>query len=123
MVPGTHLTVMDGPQTEAEKHKLKNVPYMNMIGALRYAADATRPDICFTVSYLARFLSNPGSKHVEAVHHCFQYLKGTADYWLELGGKQELTLSGFCDTDGSTSEGSKAISGSIFKLGNSTINW
>ena len=76
MVPGTHLTVMDGPQTEAEKAKFKYVPLMNMIGALHYAADSTRPDICFTVSYLARFLSNPGSKHIQAVHHCFQYLKG-----------------------------------------------
>ena len=46
---------------------MAKVPYMNMIGALRYAADATRPDIAFTTSSLARFLANPGKAHVDAV--------------------------------------------------------
>jgi hypothetical protein len=86
MVQGTKLSLMDGPQTEAEKKDMANVPYMNMIGALRYAANCTRPDIAFTTSMLARYLVNPGPKHVEATKQCFKYLAGSKGYWLELGG-------------------------------------
>ena len=63
--------------------------YMSMVGALRYAADSTRPDIAFTTSILARHLTNPGPEHYEAFRHCYQYLKGTMDHWLVLGGRGE----------------------------------
>jgi hypothetical protein len=117
MVPGNNLSLLDGPQTENDKHQMAKVPYMNMVGALRYATDCTRPDIAFTTSTLARFLANPGQKHADAVQHCFQHLKGTSSYWLELDGSANLRLAGFSDVDGSNLDGSKAISRSVFKFG------
>ena len=121
VVPGNRLTLLDGPQNNDEKELMKGVPYMNMVGALRYATDCTRPDIAFTISMLARFLANPGIKHMDMVQHCFQYLKGTSDYWLELGGPGTLRLAGFSDADGSTMDGSKAISRSVLDLGNQPL--
>ena len=117
MVQGTKLSLMDGPQTEAEKKDMANVPYMNMIRALRYATDCTRLDIAFTTSMLVHYLANPGPKHVEATKQCFRYLAGSKSYWLQLGSQGTVALAGFSDADGSTLEGSKAISRSIFKLG------
>ena len=117
VVPGNKLTLLNGPQNNEEKEPMKGVPYMNMVGALRYVANCTGPDIAFTTSMLARFLANPGIKHTDAVQHCFQYLKGTSDYWLELGGSGTLRLVGFSDADGSTTDGSKAISRSVFRFG------
>ena len=78
---------------EEEKTIMKDVPYMSMVGALRYAADCMRPDIAFATSQLARHLQSPGPRHLHAVKHCFQYLKTTRDYWLVLGGeaKEEET--------------------------------
>jgi len=34
-------------------------PYREMIGALMYAAMATRPDIAFTMSTLPQYMQNP----------------------------------------------------------------
>ena len=93
------------------------------VGALRYAADATRPDITYTTAIFARFLTNPADIHVNAVKYCFHYLKGTANHWLTLGGNEPQLLKGFSDADGMSTAGSKAISGYLFKIGESTISW
>ena len=93
----------------------KKLPYMNMVGALRYAADCTRPDISFTTSLLARFLQNPSNEHYNTVKHCFGYLKRTKDYWLTLGGDSDVHfVYGFSDTDSMNQEEYKAISGYVF---------
>lgn len=110
-------------QSEHEKQFMKNVPYMNMIGALRYAADCTRPDIAYPTGQLARYLNEPGVEHLKAAKHVFQYLKGTADYWLTLGGKGETQLSAYSDSDGMTTPGSKPVMGILFKEGDATIHW
>ena len=83
----------------------------------QHLADTNLYFLLFTISMLARFLANPGIKHMDMVQHCFQYLKGTSDYWLELGGPGTLRLAGFSDADGSTMDGSKAISRSVFRFG------
>ena len=44
------------------------------------------------VSYLARFMVNPGHAHWEAVKHVIRYLKGTKDAKLILGKGNMLTL-------------------------------
>jgi serine/threonine protein kinase KIN1/2 len=43
------------------------VPYREAVGALNWAALATRPDIAFAVATVARFAANPGPAHWEAV--------------------------------------------------------
>lgn len=112
-----------GNQTESEKHFMKDIPYMNMIGALRYAADSTRPDIAYPTGQLARYLNDPGVMHYNAAKHVFQYLKGTAENWLTLGGKSETQMNAYSDSDGMTTPGSKPIMGCLFRLGQSTIHW
>ena len=120
MVPGEILKQNPNPDEN------KKLPYMNMVGALRYAADCTRPDISFTCAILARFLQNPSKEHYDAVRICYGYLKRTKDYWLTLGGKLDkryIQINGYSDADGSLQEGRRPTQGYIFKLGNSTISW
>ena len=76
----TCLTCSQSPQTPEEVQFMKSVPYLAAVGALMYLATTTRPDIAYTVGYLARFNSNPGLAHWQAVKHLLRYLKGTADY-------------------------------------------
>lgn len=59
-----------GEVLRTNKGEGNRLPYMNMVGALRYAADCTRPDITFVTSLLARFLTNPGKEHYDAVATC-----------------------------------------------------
>ena len=67
--------------TDAKENEPTNedAPYMNMVGALKYAADCTRPDISYVTSQLARYLNNYKTKHLQAVEHVYRYLKGSAD--------------------------------------------
>ena len=62
------------PQTPEEVQFMKSVPYLAAVGALIYLATTTRPDIAYTVGYLARFNSNPGLAHWQAVKHLLRYL-------------------------------------------------
>ena len=39
------------------------VPYLSVIGALMYLANCTRPDIAFSVNFLARYSSAPTRRH------------------------------------------------------------
>ncbi|KAJ2918221.1 hypothetical protein MD484_g2147, partial [Candolleomyces efflorescens] len=51
MDPGTRLSKY--PLPDEEKEKMKNVPYMNAVGAIMHLAIATRPDIAYAVAKLA----------------------------------------------------------------------
>ena len=110
-------------QLDEEKRFMESIPYKSLVGGLRYAADCTRPDIAYCTGQLARYLNEPSREHYEATKHCYQYLKGTADYWLTLGGTNSTQLIGFADSDGMTTSGNKPIMGYLFKLGNSLISW
>ena len=70
---------------------MRNIPYQEAVGSLMYAVVATRPDIAYAVSYLARFMLNPGRVHWEAVKKVNRYLKGTKDAKLILGRGGALT--------------------------------
>ncbi|XP_047330237.1 secreted RxLR effector protein 161-like [Impatiens glandulifera] len=52
------------PKTETEITEMKNVPYSNAIGSVMYLMISTRPDIAYTISFLCRFMSNPGTNLV-----------------------------------------------------------
>ena len=55
------LELIDAKENEPTN---ENTPYMNMVGALRYIADYTRPDISYVTSQLARYLNNYKTKHL-----------------------------------------------------------
>ena len=40
------------PTTDAERAEMRKLPYMQAVGCLLYAAQVTRPDICFAVNIL-----------------------------------------------------------------------
>ncbi len=99
-----------------------NVPYREAVSALNWAALATHPDISFTVSTVARFGTNPGPAHWEAVKRIFCYLTGTRDLWL-LYGEQKCALLGYTDADGSMAEDQRAVSGYAFLIDGGAVSW
>ena len=70
---------------------MRHIPYMEAVGSLMYAVIGTQPDIAYTISYLARFMANPGHVHWEAVKRVIRYLKGTKDVKLVLRKGGTLT--------------------------------
>ena len=116
------LTSEQAPASAAEFATMRDIPYREAVGALNWAALATRPDISFAVSTVARFASKPGPAHWEAVKRIFRYLAGTRDLWLSYG-ETKRTLLGYTDADGSMAEDRRAISGYAFLVDGGAVSW
>ncbi|KLP04001.1 Uncharacterized protein LW94_14520 [Fusarium fujikuroi] len=96
--------------------------YRRAIGSLLYASVITRPDIAFAVSRLARFMTNPSEKHVEAVNRVFNYLNDTRFYALEFGPGEGFDVH----SDASFADNSldrKSSQGYAMKLFGGLIGW
>ncbi|KAJ3474391.1 hypothetical protein NLI96_g12482 [Meripilus lineatus] len=120
--PGTILSIEQSPQTAEEIQDMKMVPYRELIGALMYASIGTRPDISFSVSLLAQFMSNPGRAHWEAAKRVLRYVKGTLDYRLTYGSTTS-GLESFSDADWASQSHRHSISGYIFLIDGGAISW
>jgi len=116
------LSTDQAPASAAECAMMRDVPYHEAVGALNWAALATRPDIAFAVATVACFANNPGPAHWEAVKRIFRYLSGTRDLWLTYG-EESSPLAGYADTDGSMAEDRRAISGYAFLIDGGAISW
>jgi hypothetical protein len=94
----------------------EGTPYRELVGSLNYIAVATRPKIAYAVGCLASFLDCYCPDHWSAAIRVLQYLKGTHDLQLVLGGQSSLSLVGHSDT-------SRSITGYCFSLGSGMVSW
>ncbi len=53
--------------------------YASVIGMLLYLSGHTRPDLAYSFSQVARFMSNPKHSHEIAIKWIGRYLTGTKD--------------------------------------------
>ena len=60
-----------------------------------WIANGTRPDVAYAVSHVARYMSNPGTEHWNAVKRILRYLKGTMDLKLTFNGNKASNVIGF----------------------------
>ena len=110
------------PITDSMRQEMRHKPYSQLVGSLMYAAICTRPDIAYSTSTLAQFMSDPSPTHWEAAKRVLRYLKGTKDLALTFGG--ELTdLVGFTDADWGSQAHRHSISGSVFMFCGGAISW
>lgn len=117
------LTAEMCPANDDDKQSMEKVPYMQAVGCLLFAAQITRPDICFAVNMLSRFSENPGKAHWNAVKRVMRYLKGTIDKGLVYNGKSSEIL-GFCDADwASDIDSRRSTTGYVFVHQGAAISW
>ena len=118
--PGTKLK--KGPIIN--EHEAQPFPYREIIGALNYLAQYTRPDLAFAVSYLAKFSNCHDETHHKAVVHVLRYLRDTKDEGISFTKDVPLEAYGFSDaTWGSDVDNSRSVSGYVFYLGGGPITW
>ena len=98
------LSIKNLPLAETVDYSLKNKnehslpPIQDKIGALRFLADRTRPDILTAIGQLGSAAANPTPTHLRGVEHLGRYLKGSTDYAIKFGGtNQEINLFGYSD--------------------------
>jgi len=95
---GLTLSLDQCPKIDKEKEAMGNVPYASAVGSLMYAMLCTWPDICFAISLVSRYQSNPGQAHWQAVKRIMRYLRGTTNLVLCYQGR-DLKLRGYLDGD------------------------
>jgi hypothetical protein len=99
--------------------------YPELLGSIMYVMVCTRPDIAHAVSVLSRFIApgRHGNAHWKAALRLLSYLKGTADFRLELGGGS-VTLQGHSDSSWADDQVDRRSSqGYCFDLGSGAISW
>jgi len=77
-----------------EQPKEQVTTYQSMIGSLMYLVTSTRPDLAYTILFLAQFSSCPTDEHIKAAKHLFRYVneQETLAYFTRT---QQRTLSMF----------------------------
>ncbi|KAF1925481.1 uncharacterized protein M421DRAFT_70010, partial [Didymella exigua CBS 183.55] len=110
-------------------NKQDNLPkYIPLpIGSLIYLTIFPRPDLVYSVNYLARFMSNPSLEHYKYLDYVFSYIVRTKDLGLDLTleSKQSartlkpINLVGISDADwGGDLDSRRSTIGNIFSLEN-----
>jgi hypothetical protein len=67
-----------------------------MIISLMYLVN-TRLDICYAMSVLIQFMSQPRQTHWIAGKHVLRYLRGTICYGLRYASNVDMILQGYAD--------------------------
>ena len=120
---GVHLSKKMCPKTQEERGKMRNCPYASAVGSLMYAMLCTRLDICYAMSIVSRYQSNPGLEHWMAVKHILKYLNKTKHYFL-MFGSEDFNIQRYTDSDfQSDIDDRKSISRFVFTLGKGAISW
>lgn len=100
-----------------------NMPYRELIGALTYLSNATRPDISYAANTLSQFNQNPSSYHWKAAKHVLRYLQATIHNGIIYDGSTEK-LQIYTDSDFAADE-EKRVSRSAYvsMLAGGPISW
>lgn len=99
--------------------------YLSAIGSLNYLSVATRPDITYTVNYLAQFSSDPRRQHWQAIEHVMRYLNTSGVKSLKIKPiktKAHTPIHTYVDANWG-GEGARSSHGFITYFLNCPISW
>ena len=97
--------------------------FKQIIGSLKYLT-CTRPNICYDVGLVSRYMESPRQVHLQAVKRIMCYIKGTATFgvFYSSSKKIEIVIYSDSDWDGDSNE-RKSISDNCFMIGNIVCLW
>lgn len=98
--------------------------YQSAVGSLLYLSVATRPDITYAVSNVAKFCSYPMKEHWSGVKRIMRYLKGTVNFGILYNNQGSKKCIGYSDADwGGDLDDRKSTSGYLFQIGEGPVSW
>jgi hypothetical protein len=96
--------------------------YQKINGALIYLSNTTRPDITFSVNFLARKMSAPTQQDYLFSKRILRYLKGTSS--LKLTFDKIDKIAGYSDASyAEDKKDRKSTGGYVFKMNGGAISW
>jgi hypothetical protein len=133
------LMPVEGELSEEDALFMAGVPYKEAVGALFYICRASRWDISYACSQVARFMANPGPLHWAAVRRIYGYLRRTVNVGLviaadtlkldittaeEANSPRTMNLEGWSDADWAGDRVTrKSHTGWIVRCGGSLVSW
>ena len=82
-----------GPaQDDAERQRVKKLPYLQLVGSLLYVSTHTRSDVSFAMSVLCQYMSDPSEADYEAALQVLLYLHKTKNLALQF--RKEIRVPG-----------------------------
>ena len=117
---------MDLLEPTSAKDKLASIDqYRRVIGKLLYLMRGSRPDICFAVSRLSRYVAKPAEKHWRGAMQVLKYVKGTRTFGISFSALEKgLKIEGYVDSDyaGDRTD-RRSTYGSVFMLLGGPLAW
>jgi len=113
------------PATDEEHAASKHRPYPQVVGAVRYAATITRPDLAHATSVLlSRFISKWNKAHWTAAKHLLRYIRGTSDICLTFTSESGKRIALGADADwGGDLDTRRSTTGYVFKVYGGIVAW
>ena len=97
--------------------------FQSIVGSLMYIASSTRPDIQYSTSKLAQYMSAPTQMHLNAAKRVLRYLKETKSVGLVYKNNHNDNLEIHADADFANGDDSRSISGVAVFFGGNLIEW
>lgn len=113
------------PATDAEREQLSQLPYRQLLGKAGYFAINTMPQISYPVKELARFSTNFGHKHWEALVRLCCYIRDNKDLGLYISGdRSNMVITGYSDADwNGVVDSNLSTTGWVVYLGDVPVSW
>lgn len=115
------LRLRTAPEGYQATSKLKT-KYQTLVGSVLQLAYILRPDVCYKVGLLYRFLRNPTELHRDAVLYLLGYIVSTKTRGLLFQGGNSFTLTGYTDLlQADDADTRRSTSGMVFKLAGALV--
>ena len=97
--------------------------YLGVLCSLLFVADKSRPDLCYSITRLCRYMHNPRQIHAEALKRIVRYVAGTIDLSLRFAAG-EPKIECYADADfGNDLVTGKSVSGTLVYAYGNLIHW
>ena len=149
MPVNTRLSKSMCPSSTSDVEYMSTVPYREVVGALLWCSLICRPDLSYAVNQVAKFNSNPGIAHWEAVQRILIYAYQNKDWGIIYNGPMDhnvvydpiINFGSWADANFSTdpdtslsvtghlssvdidTKRDKGITGGLTRMANGPINW
>jgi len=97
--------------------------YQSLIGTLIFVANAGRPDIAHSVSFLSRFLKDPREVHYKAARRVFNYLYTTKEQQIVYKKDKKNHLTCYSDASYADCPDAKSTYGYLTTYASGPITW
>jgi hypothetical protein len=124
--PLDHKVVLSTTSVHDKQEHPQLSSYAALVGSLMYIASCTRPDLCFSASLLARFMSNPSDQHMAQALRAVRYLSKTQEYRLAIGRARTSSdaLVVWSDSDhAGCLDSRRSVAGHVVSILGSTVHW